>query len=281
MAASLVALAAAGWIVSKSEFIRHPLTTGIAVLPFENLSDEKEHEFFADGVQDDILTETGENRRPQSDQPHQRDAISRQTGCAADREATACLARAGRNVRAFWRQGARKCAVGGHSHRRRQSGQRNTTGDLNDVFAIETEVAQSIANRLRAKVSAREKLAMQERPTKDLVAYDLYYASRVLDRPRSRSAEDQVRTRRKIISKRMELLNQAIARDPTFVLAYCRLAEANDEFYLHGFDRTPRRLELAKSAIDSAFRLKPDSGEAHLALAALFLPRLLRLRSRP
>jgi hypothetical protein len=54
------------------------------------------------------------------------------------------------------------------------SGLRNTIGNLNDVFAIETEVAQSIANRLRAKVSAREKLALQERPTKDLVAYDLY-----------------------------------------------------------------------------------------------------------
>ena len=60
LAASLVALAAAaGWIISKSEFVRHPLTTGIAVLPFENLSDEKEHAFFVDGVQDDILTKLG------------------------------------------------------------------------------------------------------------------------------------------------------------------------------------------------------------------------------
>ena len=68
----------------------------------------------------------------------------------------------------------------------------------------------------------------------------------------------------------IELLNQAIARDSAFLLAYCRLAEANDELYFKGFDHTPSRLELAKSAIDSAFRLKPDSGEAHLALAAHF-----------
>ena len=68
----------------------------------------------------------------------------------------------------------------------------------------------------------------------------------------------------------MQELNQAIARDPTFVLAYCRLAGAHDELYFSEFDYTSSRLELAKSAINSAFRLKPDSGEAHLALAAHF-----------
>src|SRR5205823_3680396 len=68
----------------------------------------------------------------------------------------------------------------------------------------------------------------------------------------------------------IELLNQAIARDSAFLLAYCRLAEAHDELYFNKFDYMPSRLELAKSAIDSAFRLKPDSGEAHLALAAHF-----------
>ena len=62
------------------------------------------------------------------------------------------------------------------------------------------------------------------------------------------------------------MLNQAIARDSAFLLAYCRLAGAHDELYFNKFDYTPGRLELAKSAIDSAFRLKPDSGEAHLAL---------------
>ncbi len=66
------------------------------------------------------------------------------------------------------------------------------------------------------------------------------------------------------------MLNQAISRDPAFLLAYCRLAEAHDELYFGKFDYTPSRLELAKSAIDSAFHLKPDSGEAHLALATHF-----------
>ena len=65
----------------------------------------------------------------------------------------------------------------------------------------------------------------------------------------------------------MDLLNKAVARDPNFFLAYCQLAFAHDLIYQQGIDHTPARLALAKSAIDSAFRLRPDSGEAHLALA--------------
>jgi tetratricopeptide (TPR) repeat protein len=68
----------------------------------------------------------------------------------------------------------------------------------------------------------------------------------------------------------VDLLNQAVARDPSFLLAYCRLAEAHDEVYLDNVDHTPNRLALARAAIDAAFRLKPDSGEAHLALAVHF-----------
>src|SRR5207302_396468 len=136
--------------------------------------------------------------------------------------------------------------------------------DLNDVFAIEAEVAQSIANRLRAKVSAREKVAIQERPTNDLVAYDLYVqATSLIDKAAYESGEEQG----KDYFQAIELFNQAIARDPAFLLAYCRLAEGDDELYFQRLDHTPSRLELAKSAINSAFRLKPDSGEAHLALA--------------
>src|SRR5437867_5347036 len=141
--------------------------------------------------------------------------------------------------------------------------------DLNDVFAIETEVAQSIANRLRAKVSAREKVAMEERPTKDLVAYDLYVHAASLIDEASYAPEQE---RWKDYFQAVELLNQAIARDPAFLLAYCRLAEAHDELYFQcsvaAFSAAAvSRLELANAAINSAFRLKPDSADAHLALA--------------
>jgi tetratricopeptide (TPR) repeat protein len=131
---------------------------------------------------------------------------------------------------------------------------------LNDVFAIETEVAQSIANRLRAKLSPRERAAIQERPTKDLAAYDFYV------RAIPSIAAGDSDTNPKQIFQTVDLLNRAIARDPEFLLAYYWLARAHDWLYSNT-DRTPARLALAQGAIDSAFRLNPNSGEAHLALA--------------
>src|SRR4029077_6671199 len=115
---------------------------------------------------------------------------------------------------------------------------------------------------LHAKLSASEKASVEERPTADLVAYDLYvravsliYTAQVPQGGAENSLPEAV-----------ELLNKAIARDPNFILAYSQLAFAHDLVYEQGVDRTAARLALAKSAIDSAFRLRPDSGEAHLAL---------------
>ena len=267
LTASLVALAAAaGWIIWKTEFIRQPVTTGIAVLPFENLSDEKEHAFFADGVQDDILIKLAKIADLK--------VISRTS--VMQYRGKQDMRQIGDTLRVSHVLEGTVRRSGGKVHVNAQLVDTRTDAgiwaeeydrDLNDVFNIETEVAQSIANRLRAKVSAREKAAMQEWPTKDLVAYDLYVrAASLIDR----APYESVNERGKDYFQAIELLNQAIARDPAFLLAYCRLAEAHDEFYFHRFDYTPSRLELAKSAINSAFRLKPDSGEAHLALAAHF-----------
>src|SRR5206468_10388680 len=107
--------------------------------------------------------------------------------------------------------------------------------DLNDVFAIETEVAQSIANRLRTRISARERAAIQERPTKDLAAYDFY----VRAVPSIGVADSS--TDPKEIVQTVDLLNQAIARDPGFLLAYYWLAKAHDWLYSNT-DRTSARL---------------------------------------
>jgi serine/threonine-protein kinase len=260
LAASLVALAAAaGWIISKSEFIRHPLTTGIAVLPFENLSDEKEHAFFADGVQDDILTKLA---KIADLKVISRSSVMQYRGKQDVRQIGNVL-RVSHVLEGTVRR------AGGKLHVNAQLVDARTNEDiwadeydrgLNDVFAIETEVAQSIANRLRAKITARERAAIQERPTKDLAAYDFY----VRAVPSIEGIDPS--TDPKEILQTVDLLSQAIARDPDFVLAYCWLARAHDWLYFSA-DRTPVRLALAKSAIDSAFHLNPNSGEAHLALA--------------
>src|SRR5213594_491502 len=214
LAASLVALAtAAGWIFWKSEFIRHPLTNGIAVLPFENLSDEKEHAFFADGVQDDILIKLA---KIADLKVISRTSVMQYRG-KQDMRQIGDLLRVSHVLEGTVRR------FGGKVHVNAQLVDAHTNAgiwaeeydrDLNDVFAIETEVAQSIANRLRARVSAREKAALQEWPTKDLVAYDLY----VRARPVIEWAG--VRTKEKDLLQAVDLLNQAIARDPEFLRAY-------------------------------------------------------------
>src|SRR6184192_1818357 len=251
LTASLVALAAAaGWIVWKSDLIRQPVTTGIAVLPFENLGDEKEHAFFADGVQDDILIKLA---KIADLKVISRTSVMQYRGKQDVRQIGDAL-RVSHVLEGTVRR------FGGKVHVNAQLVDARTDADiwaeeydrdLNDVFAIDTEVAQSIANRLRAKVSARERLAMQERPTTDLVAYDLYvHAASLIDE--ATYAPEQERW--KDYFQAVELLDQAIARDPAFLLAYCRLAEAHDELYFQNGDHTPSRLELANAAINSAFR---------------------------
>ena len=136
--------------------------------------------------------------------------------------------------------------------------------DLNDLFAIQSEIAQKVAEQLHAKLSASEKASIEERPTQDLVAYEFYV--RAVSLIYNAQVPFAVDAPEKILSEAVELLNKAVARDPNFFLAYCQLAFAHDGIYQDEIDHTPARLALAKSAIDSAFRLRPDSGEAHLAL---------------
>jgi Tfp pilus assembly protein PilF len=133
--------------------------------------------------------------------------------------------------------------------------------DLSDVFAIQTEIAQKIAHQLHAKVSLDEKAAIAKQPTKDVSAYSLYVAAAALI-----DALPWTPTPKQDALRGVDFLNQAIARDPGFFLAYCKLAGAHDYLYL-SWDHTPERLALAESAVNSALRLGPNSGDTHLAIA--------------
>jgi tetratricopeptide (TPR) repeat protein len=136
--------------------------------------------------------------------------------------------------------------------------------DLNDLFAIQAEIAQKVAQHLHAKLSASEKASVEEEPTQDLVAYEFY--ARALALIYNYQVPFAVDVPEKALLEAVDLLNKAVARDPNFFLANCQLAFVHDMVFAEEIDHTPARLALAKSAIDSAFRLKPDSGEAHLAL---------------
>jgi tetratricopeptide (TPR) repeat protein len=134
--------------------------------------------------------------------------------------------------------------------------------DLTDLFAIQSEIAQKVADKFAAKVSSTEKAAIQEAPTTDLVAYDLYLRGKQLVDGISfstRAKEDLLQA--------VQLLDQAVARDPSFVIAYDLLAGAHDRIYFLGFDHTEARLQLAETAMQSIRRLSPESGETHLAFA--------------
>jgi TolB-like protein/Tfp pilus assembly protein PilF/tRNA A-37 threonylcarbamoyl transferase component Bud32 len=261
MACVVALAAAAGWIVWKSEFIQRPMTTGIAVLPFENLSDEKEHTAFADGVQDDILTK-----------------LAKIAGLKVISRTSVMEYRGKRNMRQIGNdlrvshvlEGSVRRA-GARLHMNTQLIDTRTDThvwaeqydrDVNDLFAIQSEVAQKVAEQLHAKLSASEKASVEEKPTQDLVAYDFYI------RAVSIIHNAQVPTQANLVnlSEAVDLLDKAVARDPNFLLVYCQLAFVHDLIYQQEKDHTPARLALAKAAIDSAFRLRPDSGEAHLAL---------------
>jgi len=258
LAASLVALAAAaGWIVWKSESIAHPLTNGIAVLPFENLSEQKENPAFADGIQDDILTKLAKIADLK--------VISRTS--VMDYRGKRNLRQIGNELRVSHVLEGSVRRTGTHLHLNAQLIDTRTDTHvwveqydrvLNDLFTIQSEVAQKVAEQLHAKITPAEKLAIERSPTGDLVAFDLY--SRANDILLGKTFEPDY-------GQAIDLLNRAVARDPSFLEAYCQLAFAHDQIYFDGIDRTAARLAMAKDAIDSAFRLKRDSAEAHLARA--------------
>src|SRR5437764_10078129 len=130
--------------------------------------------------------------------------------------------------------------------------------DLADLFAIQSDIAQRIAVQLQAKLSPNEKAAIEEQPTKDLAAYDLYVRAKLLVMTPLIGAENLLEAAR--------LLDQAIARAPDFFLAYCLLSEAHSRLYSI-FDHTPARRDLADRAVKAALHLRPEAAEAHLERA--------------
>jgi TolB-like protein/Tfp pilus assembly protein PilF len=261
LAASLIALAAAaGWIVWKSELIRQPLTTGIAVLPFENLSEQRENAAaFVDGVQDDILTKLARIADLK--------VISRSS--VMEYRGKRNLRQIGNDLRVSHVLEGSVRRIGTRFHMNAQLIDTRTDAhvwveqydrDFNDLFAIQSEIAQKIAGQLHAKISPAEKLAIERKPTTDLVAFELYSRAIGLT-PTFRggtAASGQ---------QAIDLLNEAVARDPSFFDAYIELALAHDQLYFFNIDHTPARLASAEAAIQEAFRIRPNAGEAHLARA--------------
>ena len=230
----------------------------IAVLPFQNLSKDEENAFFADGVQDQILTDLAKVAdlkvisrtsvmQYKNVATRNLREIAQQLGVAHVLEGS--VQRAGGKVRVSAQ--LINARTDGHEWAE------NYDRPVDDVFAIQSEIAKTIADQLQAKLSPSEKTAIECAPTADVTAFDLYSRAKTLILDAGNQQQ---------LLQPVDLLNQALARDPQFFLAYCQLASAHDVMYLWG-DHTPARLALAEAAIQAAFRLRPDAGEAHLARA--------------
>ena len=252
-------------------FLRRPgqsasaiVEKSIAVLPFENLSTEKQNEYFADGVQDQILTDLSQIAdlkvisrasvmQYKSGIARNLREIGRQLGVATVVEGS--VQRAGNRVRV----NAQLVDARTDAHIWAQTYDR----DLADVFAIQSEIAKAIADQLQAKLSPNEKKAIEQPPTTDLAAFDLYSRAKSLLLTAGFSL-----TNEPDLHKAIELLDEAVKRDPSFFDAYCQLAFAHEQLYaVSGFDHTPARLALAEAAVQAATRLRPDAAETHLARA--------------
>lgn len=233
----------------------------IAVLPFENLSDDRENAFFADGVHDDILSSLARIADLKvisrtSVQQYRTGArnlreIGEALGVAHVLEGT--VRRAGNRVRV----NAQLINARTDTHIWAETFDR----ELTDLFELQTELAERIVRALRANLSATEMAGLQEQPTKSLEAYDLYIRARDLFRW-SGIGDPQENG-----EKALPLLEQALARDPQFALAHYLASRIHGELFWFGYDKSWARLAKSKEAAETALRLRPDLGEGHLALA--------------
>jgi TolB-like protein/cytochrome c-type biogenesis protein CcmH/NrfG len=233
----------------------------IAVLPFENLSDDQQNTYFADGIQDDILSSLAKVADLK--------VISRtsvrqyRTGTRNVREIGEVLGVA-YVMEGTVRRDANRVRINAQLIDARTDlhvWSDTYDREITDLFALQTELARRIAFALRANLSPREKASLQVHPTSDLDAYDLFLRARDLFRW-SGSGDPRENGERAL-----RLLAEAVERDPYFALAYCLISRFHGELYWFGYDRTRERLTQAKIAADTALRLQPESSDVRLALA--------------
>ena len=237
----------------------------IAVLPFDNISANQDDAYFADGVQDEILNNLAKIAQlkvisrtsvMQYRADTRRDLRQIASALSVANVLEGTVRRNGNRVRvsAELIDASNDNTVWADSYDR----------DLTDIFTIQSEVAQTIARKLTATLSPEEKKVIEQRPTDNLSAYDLYLRAKEL----IADAEISLASGNfeKPLVDAIALLEQACQLDPNFALAYCAAAHAHDLLYI-SYDPSPNRRGWADAAIDRALRLRPDLPEAHLTYA--------------
>jgi len=260
LAASLMALtAAAGWIVWKTEFIpdKVGITNGIAVLPFENLSGDPDNAYFANGIQEEILTRLASianlkvisrtSTQHYQNKPRNLAEIAKQLGVANILEGS--VQKAADQVRV----NVQLVNAQTDSHLWADTYDRKLT----DILGVESEIARGIAESLQAKLTGREEQTLAVKPTNNPEAYDAYL----------RGLAFEARSSLNLVLEAAGFYNQAVQLDPNFALAWARLSRVDALIYFIGLEPTSAaRGEAAKRALENAQRLAPDSPDTLLAL---------------
>jgi TolB-like protein/predicted Zn-dependent protease len=259
LAACLVALAAAaGWIVWKTEFIQHPVVTnGVAVLPFENLSDDPENAYFAEGIQDEILTRLASiadlkvisrtSTQRYHSKPHNVSEIAKQLGVANIVEGS--VQKAADQLRV----NVQLINAQTDSHLWAETYDRKFT----DILGIEGEIAKRIAESLQAKLTGPQAQALSVRPTNNPEAYDAYLRGLAFEISSLNSVD--------LLRKASDFYEQAVKLDPKFAIAWARLFRVDAILYRNDTTNTARR-DAAKRALENAQKLEPNSPETLLAI---------------
>jgi eukaryotic-like serine/threonine-protein kinase len=254
LAASLIALATtAGWIVWKTEFIRHPVTKGIAVLPFENLSGDPNNAYFAEGIQEEILTRLAKiadlkvisrtSTHRYHSKPGNLAEIAKQLGVANILEGS--VQKAADEVRV----NVQLINAQTDSHLWAETYDRKLT----DILGIESEIAKRIAESLQAKLTGSEEQVMSKNPTENTEAYELYLKGRFFWN--KRTGVD--------LRKAIEYFGQAVSKDPNYALAYAGLADSYQLLSGYGAASPQDSIPQTKAAVKRALELDDTLGEAH------------------
>src|SRR5438477_2626894 len=257
LVATGVAISAAAGFFLLPRVSARKIDKSIAVLPFENRSDEKENAYFADGIQDDVLTNLSKigdlkvisrtSVMPYREKGSNVREIGKALGVGTILEGS--VRRIGNRVRV----NVQLINADTDEHIWAEDYDR----DLTDVFAIQTDLAQKIARELQAKLSPTEKAQIERKPTENSEAYLAFLQAHDLF-----TGMDKFRSN---TEKAEQLFEKATKLDPKFAGAFAGLAWVEDWMY-HDFDPTAARKEKARAAANEAIRLQPDLPEAHLAL---------------
>ncbi|MGH8041054.1 MAG: tetratricopeptide repeat protein [Rudaea sp.] len=245
------------WLPSRATDV--PAATSdksIAVLPFENLSDEKANGYFADGIQDEILTRLAKigalkvisrtSTQHYASSPDNLPEIAKQLGVANILEGSVQRAGDAVHINVQLIHAASDTHLWAEVYNRK----------LDDIFAVEADVAGAIANALSAKLTGAEHAAVTKKPTDNLAAYDAYLRGRAL----TVTGYGYANTRKVIAA-----YAQAVQLDPKFALAWANLAEVTAYLYFNNVDTNKYTPQYIKQAMDTAFQLQPELSEAQLA----------------